>query len=259
MKNLVYTLFPAGLITILIGLTSCSNHHASNELIVGTSTGFPPYELLDPQGGIIGFDIDVAQKLADKLGKQLVIKDMAYDSLLMSLKQGKIDLILAGVSITKTKLAEIAMVHYQGTPLKSLPLLFWGHVPDGVTTVEDLATVENKTVCAQTGTIQESIIKKYSFLTVKNMENIPDLIMDIKHGKSIAAVLEPSVVTALQQQMPEIKVLDLPLKEDEQGFGNGIGINKSNKKLIEQVQSAIQQMKDDGTLATLEKQWFKGV
>jgi ABC-type amino acid transport substrate-binding protein len=82
--------------------------------------------------------------------------------------------------------------------------------------------------------------------------------MDIKHGKSIAAIAEPMVVDALQQQMPEIKVMELALKEEEQGMGHGIGMSKNNQQLVAAVEKAVSQLKADGTLAALEHKWFVG-
>lgn len=240
-------------------LAGCSSKQKKdNELVLGTCSGFPPYETINEQGDIVGFDIDVAQKIAKKLNKTLVIKDMSFDSLLISLQQGKIDIILAGLSITQARLAAIAMVHYHGEPLTSLPILFWNNIPEGISSVADLAQQTNKTVCVQVGTIQEEIISTYPYLTIKHMENIPDLILDIKHGKSIAAVVEPKVVAALQQQVPEIKTLDLPLKQHEQDMGHGVGINKNNKQLIESIKTIIDQLQQDGTIKSLEQQWFIG-
>lgn len=252
MKNSLFVL-------VLLMLAGCSvPHNNVDELVVGTCAGFPPYEEFDVKGDVVGFDLDVVQKIAEKLGKKLVIKNMSFDVLFVALKQGKIDMIVAGMSITKTRLAAIAMVHYHGKPLKSIPILFWQKIPAGVATIADLANQPNKTVCAQVGTIQEEIISKYTFLDIKHLENNQDLIMDIKHGKSIAAVLEPMVVTALQQQMPEIKTMDLPLKEDEQDMGHGIGINKNNKKFIAAVEAAVKQLKAAGTIVALEQKWFNG-
>ena len=136
--------------------------------------------------------------------------------------------------------------------------MFWQKIPVGVTKLEDLATQPNKTVCVQSGTIQDDIVSKYTCLGIKHLENIPDLILDIKYGKSIAAVLEPSVVAALQRQFPEIKTLDLPLKKDEQDMGNGIVINKNNKELIKKVESIVKQLKNNGTIQKLAQKWFNG-
>lgn len=247
------------LLASFLFLAGCSApKKCDNELVVGTCAGFPPYEIFNKSGEVIGFDIDIANIIAENLGKKLVIKDMSFDALLMSLNQGKIDMVIAGVSITQAKLFKYAMVHYYGEPLKNLPILFWQKIPVGVTKLEDLATQSNKTVCVQSGTIQDDIVSKYTCLDIKHLENIPDLILDIKYGKSIVAVLEPSVVAALQQQFPEIKTLGLPLKKDEQDMGNGIVINKNNKELIEKVESIVKQFKNNGTIKKLAQKWFNG-
>jgi arginine transport system substrate-binding protein len=257
MKILKNNMFWVGMLFSLLLLSGCSTQHkADDELVLGTCAGFPPYEVLNDHGEIVGFDIDVAKKIAAKLGKKLVIKDMSLDALMVALKQGKIDIIIAGLSITKARLAEIAMVHHHGKPITHLPILFWQKIPTGVKSIADMKSLPNKTVCVQVGTIQEEIASTYSYLTIKHLENIPDLIMDIKYGKSIAAILEPMVVTELQKQMPQIKTLDLPLKEDEQTMGHGIGINKENTALITTIEQVVAQLKADGSLNALEAQWF---
>ena len=229
----------------------------ADQLVVGTCSGFPPYEVLDNQGQLIGFDIDVASLLAQHMNKKLVFKDMSFDALVLAVKQGKIDMALAGVSITKAKLKEIAMVHYQGEPFVSVPLLFWQHIPNGVATIYDLQKLSNKTVCVQAGNIEEEIMSHYDFLALKQLEHISDVIMDIKYGKSIAACVDPAVAEALQHEIPELKMLNVPLAPEEQPLGQGICIAKSNKGLFAQVQAIIDQVKHDGTLIVLEKKWFK--
>jgi arginine transport system substrate-binding protein len=90
----------------------------SNLFVVGTNSGFPPFELLDDQGNLVGFDIDLARQIADALGKKLELKDMSFDALIVALQQGKIDCAIAGISITSRRQQEIALIHYFGEPLK---------------------------------------------------------------------------------------------------------------------------------------------
>ncbi len=229
----------------------------ADQLVVGTCSGFPPYEVLDNQGQLIGFDIDVASLLAQRMNKKLVFKDMSFDALVLAVKQGKIDMALAGISITKAKLKEVAMVHYQGEPFVSVPLLFWQHIPEGGATIYDLQKLANKTICVQAGNIEEEIMGHYDFLVLKQLEHISDVIMDIKYGKSIAACVDPDVAEALQHEIPELKMLNVPLAPEEQPLGQGICIAKPNIRLVAQVQTIIDQVKHDGTLVVLEKKWFK--
>ena len=171
--------------------------------MVGTNSGFPPFEIVDENGELVGFDVDLARHIAQALGKKLEIKDMSFDALIVALQQGKIDCAIAGISITKSRQQEIALIHYLGKPLTKLPLLFWKEIPANIKNISDLSHYDNKTVCAQAGTIQQEIISGYQGIEVKCLENTADLIMDIKYGKSIAAVLEPKVAYALQAHYPK--------------------------------------------------------
>lgn len=244
-----------------IGLWFCVFNHAKQshpgQLIVGTCSGFPPYEVLDSQGNLIGFDIDVAHALAAHMHKQVIFKDMSFDALVLAIKQGTIDMALAGISITKAKLKEVALVHYQGEAITYIPLLFWQHIPDGVATIDDLQKLSNNTVCVQAGNFEEDILSHYQSISLKQLSAISDLIMDIKYGKSIAACVDPEVAQALVQQTPALKMLKVPLASEEQPLGQGICIAKHNTPLIAHVQTIIDQLKHDGTLAVLENKWFK--
>ena len=82
--------------------------------------------------------------------------------------------------------------------------------------------------------------------------------MDIKAGKSIAAVLEPLVAVQLKKQLPQLKILNIPLASNQQSIGHGIGIAKHNLELINQVSAAVAELKKDGTLPKLEELWFRG-
>lgn len=247
-----------GLIIGLVVLAACGGEKDVNTLTVGIGGDFPPFEMTDKQGQIYGFDVDVAQALADKLGKKLKVVSMAFDALILGVKQEKIDCTISALSITKKRAEEMAMVHYHGKPLTSLPLLFWQTIPAGVTTIEDLAKLPNKTVTAQAGSLQEEVLSHYSCVDHKYLGELPDMMVDLKYGKSIAMVVEPTVAQTLQKDNPELKSIAIPLKPEEQDFGSGIGIKKENTKFVAQVEKAIAAMKADGTLTKLEQKWFGG-
>jgi polar amino acid transport system substrate-binding protein len=75
----------------------------SGQLVLGTAADYPPYEfhmMVEGKDKIVGFDIMIAEKIAEELGVELVIKDMAFDGLIAALQGGKIDIIIAGMSAT---------------------------------------------------------------------------------------------------------------------------------------------------------------
>src|SRR5271157_3699018 len=84
----------------------------AGDLVVGTTSGYAPYVSLNEQGKYEGFDIDLAELLAKKLDKKLVLKDLgSMPSLMLALKQNKIDALIWAVSITKDRLKNYEMVY----------------------------------------------------------------------------------------------------------------------------------------------------
>ena len=167
-----------GIITFSFGLKFFTNPTKEyNELIVGLNTSFPPYEFIDEDGQIIGYDVDVATQIAKKLNKKLVIKDMGFDALIVALKQGKIDLILAGMEITPERSKEIVMVPYGS--IDSFALLFWQKIPNQITKIHDIANLPNKQVCTQAGTTYENYLKKIPEIEIKTIDDITEVVIDL--------------------------------------------------------------------------------
>lgn len=225
-------------------------------LVVGLQSGYPPFEYMNEKGEIVGFDLEIAEHIAKKLGKTLVIKDMEFDGEILSLKQGKIDLIISGMNITPSRMKEILMVPYHGEAAASLSLIFWKTIPDGVGNLADLANIPNATVSVESGTVPEAYLVNHKSIQVKSFQGALAPLMDVKYGKSTASLVEPDVATYLKKQHPEIKVLSVPLAKEEEILGFGIGIKKENQKLFNQVKEIIQELKKSGELEQLEKKWF---
>jgi polar amino acid transport system substrate-binding protein len=225
-------------------------------LIVGTASGYAPYVSLDQNGQYEGFDIDVAELLAQKLGRKLVIKDFgSMPSLLLALKQNKADLLIWAISITEARLKTMEMVYYQGEKTAEMPFLFWNQIPEGIKSIEDLGKDSKKVICVEAGTFQEAVVKQVPNITLKNIDKVSDLIMEIKYGKSAATTIDPALLARFKAQYPEIKVLNLPLSPKDQSLGNGICINKTNQELAAEVRRAIGEIAAEGKIAQLEKKW----
>lgn len=228
-------------------------------LVIGLQCGYPPFEFMDTTGKIVGFDIEIAEIIAEKLKKTLVIKDMEFEGEILSLKQGKIDLIISGMNITPSRLKEILMVPYHGEEAEALSLIFWNEIPAGINTIEDIASLSNPTVSVESGAIPEAYMSRHSNINAKSFQGALGPLMDVKYGKSVANLVEPDVAEYLKNQHPEIKILNVPLPKEESVMGFGIGIKKENLKLFQQIQTIIQALKESGELKQLEDKWFKGV
>ena len=235
-----------------------SARNNANVLVVGVMSGFEPYARINQEGGFEGFDIDVAREIARQLKKDLVLKDMTVAALAIALQQGKIDLLLSAYSITKDTKKVMSLIYYQGGAVTSFPLVFWKEIPQGITSINDLANIPNVTVCSEAGTKKVQFLEQFDFLSIKTMPNIKDLVMDIKYGKSIAMFIDPEILPVLKKQNPDLVSLDIPVPEEYQSEGFGIGVKKNNTELTNQVSLIIAKLRGNGMLDRLESKWFEG-
>lgn len=260
MKTVVYY-FNYFLILITFGFlaftNSCKNttSESNSQLIVGLQGGYPPFEFRHSNGELVGFDIAIAHIIAEKLNRTLVIKDMDFDGTILSLKQGKIDLIISGMNITSSRMKEIQMIPYHGENVKELTLIFWNEIPQGVTSIDDIATLPNSSISVEAGSIAEQYLKRFKKINAKSFESVLNSLLDVKYGKSTANLVQPDVATYLKSQHPEINTLSVPLNDEDQIMGFGIGVKKGNR-LFEQVFHIISELKKSGELRELENMWF---
>ncbi len=225
-------------------------------LSIGTTSGYAPYVSLNAQGEYEGFDIDVAELLAKKLKCKLVLKDFgSMPSLMMALKQGRVDALIWAISITRERLKNMEMVYYQGKIETQMPFIFWKEVPSNLKSMEDFEKSSKKMICVEAGTWQEDVLKKSPNIPLKFLDKITDVIMEIKYGKSLGAAVDPSLIPRLKSQFPEIKVLSLSLPLDEQSLGNGICLSKANPQLAKEVEKAVKELIEEGEIEKLEKKW----
>ena len=225
----------------------------SNAIIVGTVAGYAPFVSVNEQGQYEGFDIDVANALAKQMDRVLVLKDLgSMTSLLMALEQGSIDVAIWGLSITSDRLEKIAMVRYQGEMTKSYPMLFWGQIPEGITSISDM---QGMTVCVEPNSSQDEVLRKYDFLNTKPTEKVDDALLNIQYGKADAAFVEPAIANKFKNKYPQIQILDVELAPEDQVQGIGIAIRKNNVDLIDRVEKAIEQLRNAQTIQVFEKRW----
>lgn len=225
----------------------------TNKLIIGTASGYAPFVSINAHGDYEGFDIDVANELAKEMKRELVIKDVgSMTSLLMALKQGSIDAIIWGMSITQERSNKAIMIHYQGSNTTSYPLLFWKEIPDNVTSIEDMA---GKTICVEPNSSQEEVLNKYSAITKLPVDKIDDALLNIQYNKADAALVEPAIAQKFKNKFPEIQILEVPLQAADTVDGIGIMLKKTNESLASEIKTAVDTLKATNTIKTLETKW----
>lgn len=233
-----------------------SSQTADTTLIVGMMGGWAPFMTINAQGGYEGFDVDVATELAKRMGKQLVIKDFgSVASCLIAVEQNKANMVFSGLDITESRLKKFIMVPYAGQTITSIALVFWNSIPAGVHSMENLRTLSACTICTDPGSSQEKYLDQFNFITKKPMASVADMVLDLRYGKSTAAILEPFLAQRIKRKNPEAQILEMPLPLEFQQFGFGIAIKKNNTILEQITTTIIKEMRQDGTLTALEKKW----
>ena len=216
------------------------------KVVVGMSADYAPYEFhyIDEDGKDVigGFDVDIANEIASKLGVELVIQEMDFDALVTALPAGKVDLVISGMNPTeeRAKVVDFSEVYYNSQH----GILVRAEDVDKYKTFADL---EGAKVGAQLGSTQEQIAKnEIPNADLQLLANVNNLILELKSGKVDAIIMEKPVAQMAVKSNPELAVGE-PTYEEESG-GNAVGIAKNNPELLAKVNEVIKELNETGKM-----------
>lgn len=253
-KEIIYTLaMTCASLTLLVG---CSGSGSDNKqvLLWGTEATYAPFESLDDQGKIIGFDADLQQAICKELKVSCQLENAPFPSLIPSLNIGKYAAIIGGLAIThaREKVINFSMSYYQDQVVL---------VTNGHTTLEQL---DGKIVGVQGGTSFQHFLQVYYPHSkvntyASNMNALADL---ASHRVNAVLIDQPVYATwlAKQSNKPKFKVY-LAAKTQQQKLalgmlGNGIGVAKTNPILLHKINNALLVLQKNGKLSKLKQKWF---
>ena len=217
---------------------------------VGFDQDFPPMGFVGEDGEYTGFDLELAQETAKRLGLTYVAQPIAWDAKNMELESGNIDCIWHGFTMTGREdeytWSEPYMENSQVVVVME---------DSGIETLEDLA---GKIVEVQADSSAEAALKEMPDLTSTfgTLQTTPDYntaFMDLEMG-SVDAIAMDVIVAGYQMQEREgsFKILEESLASEEYA----IGFKKGNTELCEKVQQTLEEMAADGTMAEISEKWF---
>ena len=212
------------IITVLI--TGCMRKE-QEELTLVTEAGFAPYEYYS-RGEIVGVDIEIAQKIAKNLGKKLVIKDVAFDSIINEVKTKKSDIGAAGISYTEERAREVAFTDNYSVSKQVIIV----NKNSYITSKENLVGK----VAVQLGTTADSYLTKNTNVTLIREKKFLAAIQDLKDDKVNAVVMDE--LPAKKLITSDMKILSEPLVTDSYGMV----VAKENTELLESCNKVIKQM-----------------
>ena len=243
---------------LLIGcFAGCGTEKTDEKVLkIATNAEFEPFESLDADGNYVGFDIDLINAIAEKIGYEIEFDNMEFDGVLAAVSSGSCDIGLSGLTVNakRAKSVDFSKAYYQTAQLLIVAAndtYFTG------TTKEDLdKQLEGKKIGACSGYTGESYAKgnaDWNFpgikdANVKVYENLSLAISDLKNGNLDAILMDgPVAKEAAAQNKDVAKVIDVPLTVEDYA----IAIQKGNDELKESIDKAIQELIDAGEVQKL--------
>ncbi|MFW6229355.1 MAG: amino acid ABC transporter substrate-binding protein [Halanaerobium sp.] len=257
MKNNLLNIFVVAVLALLLiggnvmAEDSLAEIQEEGKMVVGLDDSFPPMGFRDDSGEIVGFDIDLAKEAAKRLGVEVEFKAVDWDGVILSLKNGTIDVIWNGLTITEEREESIDFTDPYLENSQSIVV----QKDSDIETKDDLA---DKVVGIQLGSSAVSAVESEpevmdSFKELRQFSNNTEALMDLQTGRVQAVVLDVIVGRYCMSQRPgQFKVLE----EDFGGEEYGIGVRDGADSFREALNEALDEMIEDGTAAEISEKWF---
>ena len=224
----------AASLMMVVSLVACTSK--KDELVMATNAEFPAYEY--HQGDkIVGIDVEICQAIADELGRELVIEDMAFDSVITSVYTGKADLGAAGLTVTEDRLKNINF----STPYATAAQVIIVADDSEIASPDDLI---GKTIGVQLGTTGDIYAEDIEDATLERYNKGFEAVQALLQGKIDAVIIDNEPAKVYVSQNEGLKIVDEAFTYEEYA----IAIAKNNTDLLNEVNAAIAKLKESGKL-----------
>lgn len=224
------------LLCMIMLVAGCGKKDDS-KLIMVTEAGFAPYEYYS-NGEIVGVDVDIAKEIAASMGKELVIKDIAFDSIINEVKTGKADFGAAGISYNEKRAKNVDFTINYSTS-KQVVIV---KNDSGITNIGD---INGKKIAVQLGSIADTYVSStYKDASVVRQKKYLAAIEDLNTGKVDCVVMDLLPAEQILKTNSGLKILDGALVEDSYGMI----VKKGNKELLNNINKVLEKLKNEGKI-----------
>ncbi len=227
------------IIILLLGIfliSGCSCSKDENTLVMATEAGFAPYEYYE-NNEIVGVDVDIANEIAAAMGKELVIKDVAFDSIINEVKSGKADFGAAGISYSDERAEEVDFtINY--TTSKQIVVV----KEDSDITTADL---DNLKIAVQLGSVGDTYVtKNYPNAQITRQKKYLAAIQDLLTDKVDCVVMDELPAIEMLKNNSGLKILDQELFTDSYGMI----VKKGNTELLNAINEVLKKLLEEGKI-----------
>jgi len=235
------------LTAVILAAALFSGCSGSDKIVMATNAEFPPYEYKEGNE-IVGIDVEIAQAIAKKLGKTLVIEDMAFDSIIAAVQSGKADMGVAGMTVSADRLEN---VDFSDTYIQASQVIIIRKDNTDIKGPDDLV---GKTVGVQLGTTGDIYAEDIENVTLERYNKGFEAVQALQQGKIDAVIIDDQPAAVFASQNDDIMVIDEPFTDEEYA----IAVKKGNTELLKKINEAIKELKDSGELQKIFDKYIKG-
>ncbi|MGE3308637.1 MAG: transporter substrate-binding domain-containing protein [Limisphaerales bacterium] len=244
--------FLAGLFVPVAGLgilvPGCSKPE-SRRLVVGMELAYPPFEMTDEQGQPTGVSVDLASALAQDLGRELVIENIAFDGLIPALKTGRIDLIISSLTRTDERAESIDF----SEPYLETGLCLLVGRKSRVQTADDLDHPDRIVAVKKGTTGHNYAASRLTKASVLVLDREAAAVLEVVQGKADAFIYDQfSVLKHWQQHQESTRAVLQPFQRERWA----VGARKGNTELVASVNRFLDRFRKDGGFDRLGDRWL---
>jgi polar amino acid transport system substrate-binding protein len=221
-------------------------------VVIGTEGTYPPFEFYDSDNNLTGFDVEMAQAVCKRLGKEAKFVDMAFDGLIPALLSEKIDLVAAAMNATAERRQRVDFSQVY-------------HITDAAVitktdndTLKDFADLDGKVIGVQLGTVEDQYLTGLgSSVEVKRYQKVDDAVREVMLGRNDGAFLDTVVGLSYMENEKFTGSLKVAFKRTINGPEEGfcLGTRKDDPRFLDAVNAALKEMEQSGELQALRKKY----
>ena len=229
MKKVVVMIF------LILFLGGCGKD--DDKLVMVTEAGFAPYEYYE-NGEIVGVDIDIAKEIAKYLGKELVVKDVAFDSIINEVKTGKADFGAAGISYNEERAKKVDFTINYSTS-KQIVVVKEDNIKININDLDNLK------IAVQLGSVGDTYVtKNYPNAEIVRQKKYLAAIQDLLKNKVDCVVMDELPAKEILKNNAGLKILNQELFSDTYGMV----VKKGNKELLDAINKVLEDLVEEGKI-----------
>ncbi|MCZ2258329.1 transporter substrate-binding domain-containing protein [Sporosarcina sp. G11-34] len=256
-KNLILLIITVFIVSIVAGCGAGGKKTSSKSVLdriekskvlnVAFEGTYPPFNFLDDKDEFQGFDVDISNEIAERLGAEANFIATKWDGLIGGLKADKFDIIIGQMTVTEERKKSVDFTD---------PYVITGSVlitREETTDITKLEDLKGKKVGVGGGTTFEEVANSVDGADVKLYKAVNDYIQDLQNKRLDVIINDQLLISYnIKENNLPIKIASDIVNKDE----IGMAVNKGNEDFIGKVNEALNEMKEDGTYNTIYKKWF---